>query len=69
MPTHTACRPCVDRVQVREKWDVDSSHKTICMCDRNGVIDKSELRNLLEAVSSNGEASTAQGWAVVTLLV
>lgn len=37
-----------------DKFDVDG----------NGVIDKSELRALLEAVSSTGEASTAQGWVV-----
>jgi hypothetical protein len=39
------------------------------ICDRNGVIDKSELRNLLEAVSSSGEASTAQGWAAAGMHV
>lgn len=36
---------------------------------RNGVIDKSELRNLLEAVSSDGETSTAQGWVAARIAV
>lgn len=55
-----ACSPSVDSGPVSERWRKQKA-QVIVPSDRNGVIDKSELRNLLEAVSSSGEASTAQG--------
>jgi len=46
----------------------DSVRLTALHLRRNGVIDRGELRSLLEAVSGDGQPTRGQGWVVDTIL-